>query len=147
MPGLHPRSLIRGSLTKEDYEALARFRQALRGFAAFSEQAARTAGLSPRQHQALLAIKGAPGRQVLSVGEIAASLLIRPHSAVELVDRLVQLGLAERRADPADHRRVAVGLTGRAETVLHALSAAHLRELQAIRPALLELLRRFEAAT
>lgn len=135
-------------LTKADYEALAAFRRALRGFVAFSEQAARADGLTPRQHQALLAIKGAPGgaagRPTLAVGEVASALLVRPHSAVELVDRLAEIGLVEREGDPRDHRRVAVGLTPRAETVLRDLSAAHLRELGAIRPLLLELLARFQ---
>jgi DNA-binding MarR family transcriptional regulator len=79
-------------LHKSDYEALAAFRHALRRFVAFSAEAARAAGLTPQQHQALLAIKGAPGRESLTVGEIAAHLLIRPNSAVELVDRLAELG-------------------------------------------------------
>jgi DNA-binding MarR family transcriptional regulator len=128
-------------LGKAEYEALAAFRAALRRFTAFSAEAARVAGLTPQQHQALLAIKGAPGgRDTLSVGEIAASLLIRPNSAVELVNRLAELELVRRAADPADSRRVQVGLTERSERVLHDLSAAHLRELAAIRPALLALL-------
>ncbi len=127
-------------LSKADFEALAAFRHALRRFAAFSAEAARAAHLTPQQHQALLAIKGAPGRATLSVGEIAANLLIRPHSAVELVDRLAELGLVARQPDPADSRRVQVALTGRSETLLDDLSVAHLRELQAIRPTLLDLL-------
>ncbi len=131
-------------LRKADYEALAGFRQALRAFTAFSAAAARKAGLTPQQHQALLAIKGAPGRERATVGEIAASLMIRPHSAAELVDRLAQLRLVEREADPDDHRRVQVALTGQAEKVLDGLSAEHLRELGAIRPTLLVLLSRFE---
>jgi len=132
------------SLTKADYEALATFRRALRHFTAFSEQAARQAGLTPQQHQALLAIKGAPGADSLIVGDLAQALLIRPHSAVELVDRLVQFELVERRADPVDHRRVRVRLTPQAEALLSELSAAHLKELRAIRPALLDLLHRFD---
>ncbi len=131
------------SLTKADYEALAAFRAAMRQFFAFSDEAARAAGLAPQQHQALLAIKGAPGRETLAVGEIASALMVRPHTAVELVDRLVQLGLAERQVDPDDHRRVHVSLTPRAEAVLHDLSAAHLRELAEIGPALRDLMRRF----
>jgi DNA-binding MarR family transcriptional regulator len=132
------------NLRKQDYEALAAFRRALRRFMAFSEQAARAARLTPQQHQVLLTIKGAPGREVLSVGEIAAALMIRPHSAVELIDRLVQIGLAERQADAADHRRVNIALTGAADAVLEDLSVAHLEELRRIRPALAGLLRRFE---
>lgn len=130
-------------LEKADYVALAQFRQALRGFTAFSAAAARDAGLTPQQHQALLAIKGAAGEEALTVGEIAASLMVRPHSTVELVDRLSELGLVERRPDPDDARRVRVVLLPRAEAVLRELSAAHLRELASIRPALLALLDRF----
>ena len=125
---------------KAEYEALAAFRHALRRFAAFSADAAREAGLTPQQHQALLAIKGAPGRETLAVGEIAAHLLIRPNSAVELVNRLAELGYVTREADPVDSRRVQVMLTARAEAALSDLSAAHLRELAAIRPLLLDLL-------
>jgi DNA-binding MarR family transcriptional regulator len=136
---VHP---LNADVTKPDYEALAAFRHELRRFAVFSEQAARDAGLSPQQHQALLAIKGAVGRQTLSVGEIAAALLIRPNSAVELVDRLSFLGLVERRPDPGDQRRVLVALTTRAEEVLGALAAAHLMELRTARPSLLALLDR-----
>jgi DNA-binding MarR family transcriptional regulator len=128
-----------------DYAALAAFRLALRRFAAFSETEAKAAGLTPRQHQALLAVKGltpagAPG---IGVGEIADHLLVRHNSAVELVDRLVEAGLAERRADPSDGRRILVSLTSRADALLQLLSAAHLRELRAIRPGLLALLQTF----
>lgn len=126
-----------------DYAALAAFRHALRGFTAFSEAQAHAAGLTPRQHQALLAIKGAPDPQPIGIGALATQLLIRPHSAVELVDRLVQLGLVERREAPEDHRRAQLRLTARAELLLRDLSAAHVQELQAIRPTLIDLLRRF----
>ena len=126
-----------------DYPALAAFRHALRGFTAFSEAQAHAAGLTPRQHQALLAIKGGAGAERVSVGDLARQLLIRPHSTGELVDRLVQLGLVERQEDPEDHRRALLRLTARAEAILHELSAAHLRELRAVRPTLLALLRRF----
>lgn len=131
-------------LEKADFEALAAFRHALRRFTEFSAQAARGAGLTPQQHQALLAIKGRPGRETATVGEIAAALLIRPHSAVELIDRLADLGLVHRIADELDHRRVQIALTPRAEALLHALSTAHLRELGAIRPTLLALLATFD---
>lgn len=131
------------SLTKAEYEALAAFRRALRQFTAFSADAARKAGLTPQQHQALLAIKGAPGREMLAVGEIAEALCLRPHSAVELVDRMAELGLVERHADADDHRRVWVRLTTIGEDVLARLSAEHLRELQAIGPGLARMLERF----
>ena len=128
------------TVEKSDYEALAAFRHALRRFTAFSMEAARAAGLTPQQHQALLAIKGAPGRDSLSVGEIAVHLLIRHNSAAELVNRLEELDYVTRLPDPKDSRKVQVRLTAHAEAALAELSAAHLRELAAIRPLLLELL-------
>lgn len=127
-----------------DYEALAAFRHALRRFAAFSEAEAKEAGLTPQQHQALLAIKGRPkpldSPGGLGIGEIAEHLLIRHNTAVELVDRLAEAGLVQRQPDPADRRRILVRLTDRSETLLRQLSAAHVRELRAIRPGLLALL-------
>jgi len=133
-------------LTATDYELLADFRYALRRFAAFSENAAAGLDLMPQQHQALLAIKGtrknAPGRRGLYVGEIAERLLIRPHTAAELVGRLARLDLVSREADPEDGRRVEVVLTARAERMLEDLSASHLEELRAMRPLLTRLLTR-----
>ncbi|WP_428486595.1 MarR family winged helix-turn-helix transcriptional regulator [Rhodopila sp.] len=126
-----------------DYESLAAFRQALRRFVAFSETQAKASGLSPRQHQALLAIRGTAPANGLPISQIANDLLIQHNTAVELVDRLVEAGLVRRQADPSDGRRSLVVLTAKAETVLAALSAAHLGELRAIRPNLLALLRRF----
>jgi DNA-binding MarR family transcriptional regulator len=129
------------SLTKADYEALAAFRHSLRTFLAFSADAAGDAGLSPRQHQALLAIKGAPGQESLSVQELASRLLINHNSAVELTDRLAEGRLVKRVRDDADGRKVKITLTGEAEQLLQSLSEAHLKELHAIRPSLLRLLR------
>jgi len=131
------------AITNEDYAALAAFRHTLRRFTAFSEAAAAAAGLTPRQHQALLAIKGSAAPAGLGIGEVAEHLLIRPNTAVELVDRLVDADLVRRQSDPSDGRRMLVTLTERAQLVLAGLSAAHLNELRAIRPGLLALLRTF----
>lgn len=127
-------------LTKSQYELLAALRHALRGFLRFSQEAAEAAGLTPQQHQALLAIKGFPGRDHTSVGEIADRLHLRHHSAVGLVDRLVARKLVSRLPSPADRRRLEIRLTARGEAVLARLSAAHLRELRQIRPVLRRLL-------
>lgn len=131
-------------LTPADYELLAQFRYALRKFIAFSEAEAAAIGLAPQQHQALLAIKGTPDRDGLYIGEIADRLLIKPHTAAELVDRLVRMDLAQRLPDPADGRRVQVVLTEHAEQLLEDLSVAHLQELHSIRPLLTRLLGRFD---
>jgi DNA-binding MarR family transcriptional regulator len=129
-------------LTQADYEALSELRYLLRRFLGFSQRAARTVGLTSRQHQALLAIKGFPGGCPVSIGALAERLRIRHHSAVELVDRLSQAGLIERSQDPQDHRRVLVHLTSRAEGYLEELSPAHLDELARIGPTLARLLER-----
>ncbi|WP_371696292.1 MarR family winged helix-turn-helix transcriptional regulator [Pigmentiphaga sp. D-2] len=134
----------RPSLSTADYALLAEFRYALRRFIAFSEDAAHAIGLAPQQHQALLAIKGAPGRDGLYVGEIAERLLIKPHSAAELAGRLVRMDLVARMADPEDGRKVRLVLTAHAEQLLEELSAAHLEELRAIKPLLTRLLARFD---
>lgn len=119
-----------------DYRRLAAFRHALRRFLAFSEAAARDAGITPQQHQALLAIKGAAGPQAATVGYLAEQLLLQPHSAAELAERMVKSGLLERGSSAADRRRVVLALTPAAERVLRDLSADHIRELRQSAPVL-----------
>ena len=123
-------------LHKAQYETLAAFRHALRQFLHFSERAAQEAGVTPQQHQALLAIKGFPGRESITVGELAERLLLRHHSAVGLVDRLVAENLVQRVPSTQDRRQVRVGLTSRGEDVLQSLSSAHRKQLKRIGPKL-----------
>lgn len=127
-------------LNQQDYRRLSEFRYQLRCFLEFSEAAAARAGLTPRQHQALLAVKGARKGAIPSVGYLAERLRIRHHSAVELVDRLADAGLITREPDAKDRRRVFLGLTATAEARLAQLSASHLSELDRLRSVLLELL-------
>jgi DNA-binding MarR family transcriptional regulator len=127
------------------YAALAQFRLQVRTFLSFSETAAQRAGLTPQQHQALLAIKGSAGADAASVGDVARFLLIRHHTAVGLVDRISKLGLIKRVADPQDARRVLVKLTAKGEQKLLALSRIHLQELRAASPALSRILRTFRS--
>lgn len=115
-------------------------RHALRTFLNFSENAARGSGLTPQQHQALLAIKGFPSRDYASIAELAGRLQIRHHSAVGLVDRLVRRGLIRRQSSAEDGRRVELHLTVRGEKVIERLSAIHLQELRQVGPALHRLL-------
>ena len=133
-------SALRGS--RPDYQALAAFRYAIRRFLSFSAAAARESGISAPQHQALLAIKGFPGKGVISIGELAERLYLRHHSAVGLVDRLVRRRLVRRAHDPADRRRVRVQLTVRGEALLGRLSAAHRDELRRLGPELRRLLQK-----
>lgn len=129
------------SLSDNDYRALAEFRHQLRQFLSFSDEAARVAGLQPRHHQALLAIKGFPES---TVGDLATRLGIKPHSAVELVNRLAAAKLVRRNIDKIDRRCVRLVLTAMAERRLEELSLAHraeLRKLAALWSPLFEVLK------
>jgi len=126
-------------LTDADFAALFGFRYALRRFLAFSAEAAAGAGLTPQQHQALLAIRAGEGRELL-VGALAERLLLRPHSATELIDRMEKLGLVARSVGQADRRQVTVRLTRKGEQLLNGLSEAHRAELRRLRPLLGELM-------
>jgi DNA-binding MarR family transcriptional regulator len=132
-------------VTKAEYELLAAFRYALRQFLHFSEMAASALGLTPQQHQALLAIMGFPGRAHVTIGELAERLQIRHHSAGGLVNRLEALGLVRREPARADRRQVYVGLTPRGTAILACLAVAHRAELQRLGPQLYALLNRLAA--
>jgi DNA-binding MarR family transcriptional regulator len=117
-------------LTKQDFEALARFRFGIRRYLRFSEETVRRHGLTPQQYQLLLALKGFPERDWAVVRELAERLQLRHHSVVELVNRAQGEGLVERSADPDDARAVRVLLTELGEQVLGRLSALHRDELR-----------------
>lgn len=127
-------------LNQSHYEMLAALRYGLREFLQFSRAAAERAGLTPQQHQALLAIKGCPERDYLLIGELAERLHLKHHSVVELVDRLVERSLARRAPSATDRRRVEVRLTAKGEAVIGKLAAAHLAELREHGPELHRLL-------
>jgi len=122
-----------------DYRALAEIRRGMRQFMEFSTLAARDAGLTPAQHQALLAIKAMP--EPVTVGALADWLGIKPHSAVGLVDRLTRSKLIARIRDGKDRRRVHLRLSPGAERKLAALSRVHRAELRRFSRALAPLLR------
>jgi DNA-binding MarR family transcriptional regulator len=115
--------------TPEQYRALAAFRHQLRRFLAFSAREAEAAGLAPQQYQALLAIKGHPGPDPITVGELAETLFVRQHSAAELVNRMETAALVRRAPAAGDSRRVMLLLTPAGEAALDGLAAVHLREL------------------
>lgn len=133
------------SVTAAEYHALAAFRHAVRRFLEFSAAAARAAGLTPQQHQALLAIKGFSSRQPVTVGKLAERLCVRPHSAVGLVDRLSRRGLLQRTPARDDRRQVRLRLTARGEALLARLSAAHRAELKQVGPELRRALEKLAA--
>lgn len=114
------------------YRRLLELRTTLRRFLRWSDDRARAAGLTPRQHQALLAVRGDPSPDGPTVGDLAAHLLLRHHSASELVDRIEAAGLVRRVGDRTDHRVVRVSLTPAGEAVLASLSRPHQEELRRI---------------
>jgi DNA-binding MarR family transcriptional regulator len=129
------------ALNQRDYATLASFRRALRIFLAFSEDAARKVGLPPQQHQAILAIRGLAPEAGMTINDLAEQLLLKPPTAVELVDRLEDAGLVRRERDEVDRRRVFLGLTAKANRLLEKLSAEHLAQIRRDAPELIALLR------
>ncbi|WP_246738043.1 MULTISPECIES: helix-turn-helix domain-containing protein [Rhizobium] len=107
----------------------------------FSSSAAQQEGLPTQQHQALLAIKGHPAGEPMTIGMLAERLLIAPHSATELVGRLVAADYVSRRADEKDRRRQTIELTDKAEDVLMRLTAIHLTEIRDMAPKLIDILK------
>ncbi|MBZ9965324.1 MarR family winged helix-turn-helix transcriptional regulator [Mesorhizobium sp. B292B1B] len=142
----HPQK-PRPAISQADYQRLSEFRYLIRRFLEFSQLQAEDAGLTPRQHQALLAIKGFPGGGPVAIGDLAERLRIRHHSAVELVNRLCEAGLVVRDQDKDDQRKVLLQLTERADACLADLSAAHLDELSRIEPMLRSVLARKDRDT
>lgn len=127
-------------VSQEEYETLAAFRYQLRQFLRFSEEEAQSVGLAPQQHQALLTIKGFPGRDYVTVSELAEWLQIRHHSAVGLVNRLETQGLVIRKAGTEDRRQVYIALTPHGLDLLSELTAAHKEEIRKMRTTLQALL-------
>lgn len=122
------------ALTDLDYRRLLAFRTGLRRFLRWSEEQAAEAGLTPAHHQLLLAVRGSSSRRGPTIGEVSSALLLRPHSAVGLMDRAEAGGLVRRVKDPRDRRVVRVRLTSRGARVLRRLSSRHLAELRRLAP-------------
>lgn len=127
-------------LTLADYQALAELRYQIRRFLHFSEQASRTAGLEPQQHQLMLALKGLPKGVRPRIGELAERLQLRHHSTVELVNRLSTAGYVRRHRAGEDRREVLLSLTPSGEKILKELSLYHRAELRIQGPALISAL-------
>jgi DNA-binding MarR family transcriptional regulator len=126
-------------LEQRQYEQLLRFRTGLRRFLRWSAEQAAAAGLTPAQHQLLLAIRGHPDAAGPTVGDVARWLLLRHHSTVELVDRAQAAGLVERHPDADDSRVVRLGLTPLGTKRLETLATLHLEELTRLGPQLQDL--------
>ncbi len=121
-------------LNDDDYRRLLEFRTAIRKFLKYSKEQAGKHDLTPTQHQLLLAVRGHHREGGPTIGDIADCLLIRHHSAVELVDRAEAAGLLKRRADPDDQRVVRLRLTRQGGTKLERISAANLAEIGRLGP-------------
>jgi DNA-binding MarR family transcriptional regulator len=125
-----------------DYAALAELRHQIRRFLTFSEGQARAAGIEPQQHQLLLAIKGLPPAMRPTISVLAERMLLRHHTVVGLVDRLVAAKLAVRTHNTEDRREILVHIAQRGERQLRALSLAHESELTTTGPALVRAMER-----
>lgn len=128
-------------LTDADYRRLAEFRYLLQRFLSFSESAAEETGLTPQHHQALLALKGFPDNETVTVGTLAERLGVKHHSSVGLIDRLAASGLVRRHCGDGDRRRVSITLTPKAERLLAHLTRAHRDELKRLAPTLRRILK------
>jgi DNA-binding MarR family transcriptional regulator len=129
-------------ITLADYRALAGFRHEIRKFIAFSEQAARDAGIEPQQHQLLLAVRGLPESMRPTVGAIAERLCVQHHTVVALVDKLEIRGLILRERSEADRREVLLRVTYAGEALLRGLSALHRLQLETVGPNMVRALER-----
>jgi len=122
-----------GAVTKRQYEALARFRYELRQYLRYSEEVIRRHRLTPLQYQLMLQVKGYPGREWASVGELAERLQAKHHGVVSLITRCEKQGLVVRRANEDDRRSIHVHLTPKGENALKRLVQLHRDELVALR--------------
>ena len=123
-------------ISAAEYRQLAEFRYRIRQFLHMSEEAARSRGIEPHQHQVLLAIKGLPEGSRPTVRTLSERLCVRHHSTVELIDRLVEQGAVSRRHSEKDRREVLIELTPHGEELLHELSVLLWQELRVSGPAL-----------
>jgi DNA-binding MarR family transcriptional regulator len=122
-------------VTKSDYEALAHFRYQLRRFLRFSEQVTRKQGITPLQYLLLLQIRGFPGREWATVGELAERLQAKQHGVVSLISRCQAAGLVRRSVSRSDRRRVEVTLTRKGRERLEQLARVHRAELRSLQDA------------
>jgi DNA-binding MarR family transcriptional regulator len=119
-------------LGRDEYATLASFRKAIRRFLHATEAEARAVGITPQQHQLMLATYADPERDWATVGEIADFLQLHHHATVGLVDRCQLAGLVERHPDPRDRRVVRVAMTEKGRSLLGNITRRNLPEVQAL---------------
>lgn len=116
-------------MRKKDFETLSDFRYQLRRFLRFSEEVARSHGVTHLQYQLLLHVRGLPGREWATVSELAERLQSHHHGTVSLISRCEKLGLVRRQTGRNDRREVEIHLTPSGKKLLNALVARHRDEL------------------
>lgn len=118
-------------ISATEYQAMAELRYRVRLFLREGDAAARSAGLEPQQYLLLLAIRGLPADSAAKIRALADSLLIKHHSAVELVDRLEKRGLVRRTRSRDDRRQVLVSLLPKGQRVLERVVQQRINEVRA----------------
>ena len=129
MPKHEPTQAV---LTKKDFEVLSEFRYHMRRFMRFSEEAAHAEGTTPQQYLVMRQIKGFPGREWATIGELAERLQLQPHGVVALVSRCEAGGLVRRKTSEQDRRQVEVHLQEKGARLLTRLAALHRAELKSL---------------
>jgi DNA-binding MarR family transcriptional regulator len=120
------------AMSKADFERLAHFRYQLRRFLRFSEEVTRREGITVLQYLLMLQIKGFPGRQWATVGELAERLQAKHHGVVSLVSRCEAAGLVRRSMSSSDKRQVEVRLTKAGDKCLEPLARLHRGEFASL---------------
>lgn len=123
------------ALDETDYRTLLAFRMALTRFLHWRAEQTQDVGVTPQQHNLLLAIRAHTNPSGPSVRELSDYLMLRHHSTVELVNRAQAVGMVRRTADPEDRRIVRVRLTSAGRRLVRQLEEVHREELRQIAPA------------
>ena len=114
------------------YRPLAEFRYLLRKFLRFSKDVLRErAGINPEQYEALLAVKAFASEDPVTISQLSERLQVKHHSAVNIVDRLVERKLITRQPSEQDRRQRHLQLTEKGEKLIQELASAHFKELRA----------------
>ncbi len=113
-----------------DFSALAEFHYQIRRLMKGNGNGTRPAGSERLQHNLVLNVRGLPPDVKPTIGTLAKRLQIRHHSAVELIDRLEEQGLIERRRDEVDRRQVTIHLTAKGNRLATQIAQQNCDELQ-----------------
>lgn len=121
------------ALSKKQYESLSEFRYQLRRFLHFSESVVQTESLTPLQYLLMLHIRGFPGKDWATVGELAERLQMKPHGAVALITRCEEAGLVRRQVSKSDRRQVEIHILPEGAAKLERLAGLHRTELRSLK--------------